>query len=85
MRHGVYIEADRFFRQVMRFSADLLDDIHGQQILCQNADEDLEYSTLDREKELRNLTVGDGIERLHELCTEIVDFLDVPDFQSGLR
>ncbi len=85
MRHGVYIEADRFFRQVMRFSADLLDDIHGQQILCQNADEDLEYSTLDRERELRNLSVGDGIERLHELCTEIVDFLDVPDFQSGLR
>lgn len=85
MRHGVYIEADRFFRQVMRFSEDLLKDIRGEQILCQNPDDPLEYSTLDREKELRNLTVGEGIARLNEVCREIVSFLDVPDFQSGLR
>ena len=85
MRHGVYIEADRFFRQVQRFSADLLKDIRGEQILCQNADDPLEYSPLDREKELRDLTVGEGIARLNEISREIVDFLDVPDFQSGLR
>ncbi len=85
MRHGVYIEADRFFRQVLRFASDLLDDMHGEQILCQNSDDPLEYSAIDREQELRDLSVGEGIERLHEISREIVDFLDVPDFQSGLR
>jgi hypothetical protein len=81
MRHNLFIECDRFFRRLGRFSHDLVEDMSGDGILCQNADDELEYTTIDREKVLRGRTVKQGVTMLTELCDEIVDYLDIPDFQ----
>jgi hypothetical protein len=80
MRHALFVEADRFFRQLNRFAADLLDDLGGDAVLCQNGDDVLEYSDLDREKDLRGLSVEQALEQLYELSDEAIAYLDIPDF-----
>ncbi len=81
MRHNLFIEADRFFSRLGRFAHDLVDDINGDGILCQNAEDELEYTSIDREKALRGRKVRQGVSMLAELCDEVVDYLDIPDFQ----
>jgi hypothetical protein len=81
MRHNLFIECDRFFSRLGRFAHDLVNDAEGERILCQNADEKLQYTGIDREKVLPGRTVKEGIGMLAELCDEVVDYLDIPDFQ----
>ena len=81
MRHAVVIEAAGFFRRVYSFTEELIDDLDGDGILCQNGDAELSYSELDRETELRGMTVRAGLQHLFDACDEILGFLDVPDFQ----
>ncbi|WP_455381587.1 hypothetical protein [Salinispira pacifica] len=81
MRNALFIEADRFLRRLRQFAEDLIDDLEGKQILCQNGDDFLSYSSIDREVDLRGLSVKEAVERLYELADEAVSFIDVPDFQ----
>ncbi|MFP4374382.1 MAG: hypothetical protein ACLFPO_08625 [Spirochaetaceae bacterium] len=81
MRHNLFIEADRFFTRLGRFAHELTADIEGEGILCQNAEDELEYTSIDRENVLRGRTVKQGVVMLAELCDEVVDYLDIPDFQ----
>lgn len=80
MRHAVVIESNNFFRKVHRFTGELIDDIDGDGILCQNGDAELRYSDIDREGELRGLSVRKGLQLLFDVCDEIIEYLDVPDF-----
>lgn len=80
-RHRLFIEADKLFGQVNRFAGELLDDVEQDGILCQNGKDKLTYSTFDRERELRGLTVEEGLQRLYAVTEEILNYLDVPDFR----
>lgn len=80
MRHNLFIETNRFFRHIQRFTGDLIEDLDGDAILCQNGDETLDYSDFDRETELRGKTVREGLEKLNEFSSEVIDFLNIPDF-----
>lgn len=80
MRYNLFIESNRFFRRVQSFSRNLLDDLAGEAIMCQNGDETLEYSDIDRETELRGKTVQEGLGHLNVFSKEVVAFLNVPDF-----
>ncbi|MFP4011140.1 MAG: hypothetical protein ACLFUM_05530 [Spirochaetaceae bacterium] len=81
MRNNLFVECDRFFSRVGRFAHDLVQDINGDGILCQNAEDELRYTEIDHETVLRGRSVKQGISLLAELCDEVVDYLDVPDFQ----
>lgn len=82
MRHAVLIETEWFFRKLRRFAKELLADIDGEGLLCQNPEATLEYSKLDEERLLRNRTVGDAIRTLFEFTDEAVEYLDIPEFQQ---
>ena len=82
MRHAVLIEVDWFFRKLRRFSMDLLNDIAGDQLLCQNPDEELNYTTIDKETVLRGRLVRDGLHELFDLSSEAVNYVDLPEFQQ---
>lgn len=82
MRHAVLIEIDWFFRKLRRFAKELIDDIEGDGLLCQNPTEELSYSKLDQEQLLRGRTVEDGIRSLFELSAEAVEYVDIPEFQQ---
>lgn len=82
MRHAVLIELDWFFRKLKRFTKELLADIDGDGLLCQNPDAELEYSSIDQEKLLRGERVATGIRTLFEFAAEAVEYLDIPEFQQ---
>ncbi len=81
MRHAVLVEIDRFFRKLRRFAKELIADIDGDGLLCQNPEAELGYSRLDEERLLKGRTVEDGIRTLLEYATEAVEYLDIPEFQ----
>ena len=82
MQHVVLGEIDWFFRKLRRFTKELLADIEGDRLLCQNPDEPLDYSSMDQERLLRGRTVTEGIETLHAYACEAVEYLDIPEFQQ---
>lgn len=82
MRHAVLADVDWYFRKVKRFAKVLLEDIDGEGLLCQNPEEKLDYSKLDRETVMRGKTVAEGLEQLLAIATEAVVYVDVPDFQQ---
>jgi hypothetical protein len=82
MRHALLVEIDWFFRKLKRFANELAKDIAGDGLLCQNPDDELDYSDLDRERLLRGKTVGAAVQSLYEYAAEAVTYVDVPDFQQ---
>jgi hypothetical protein len=82
MRHAILVELDWYFRKVKRFARVLLEDIEGEGLLCQNPDEKLNYTQLDRETTLRGKTVEEGLTVLLALVVEGIEYVDVPDFQQ---
>lgn len=82
MRHAVLIEVDWFFRKLRRFAKELIADIEGDGLLCQNPQEELSYSEIDQEEFLRGSTVEDGIRSLYAYASEAVEYVDIPDFQQ---
>lgn len=82
MRHAVLIEVDWFFRKLRRFAKELIADIEGDGLFCQNPHEELSYSELDGEEFLRGKTVEDGIRSLYEYASEAVEYVDIPEFQQ---
>ncbi|MBU8913327.1 MAG: hypothetical protein KOO61_04835 [Spirochaetales bacterium] len=82
MRLAVLVELDWYFRKVRRFAKVLLEDIDGDGLLCQNPEEKLDYTRLDRETTLRNRTVATGLAQLLALAVEAIEYVEVPDFQQ---
>lgn len=82
MRHALLIEVDWFFRKLRGFAKELISDIEGDGLLCQNPQEELSYSQLDQEEFLRGSTVEDGIRSLYEYACEVVEYVDIPEFQQ---
>ena len=82
MRLAVLVELDWYFRKVKRFARVLLEDIDGEGLLCQNPDEKLDYTRLDRETTLRNKSVAAGLGELLALAVEAIEYVEVPEFQQ---
>lgn len=82
MRHAVLVEIDWFYRKANQFAMNLLEDIEGDGLFCQNPDEELNYTNIDKETVLRGKTVQNGIEELHEFAKEVIEYLEIPDFQQ---
>lgn len=82
MRHAVLVELEWYFRKVKRFATVLLEDMSGDGLLCQNPEEKLNYTKLDRETTLRNKTVAEGLTELLALTVEAIEYVDIPDFQQ---
>ena len=51
-------------------------------LLCQNPDEKLDYTRLDRETTLCNKTVAAGLAELLALAVEAIEYVEVPEFQQ---
>lgn len=82
MRHALLIEVDWFFRKLRRFAKQLIGDLEGDGLLCQNPDEELGYTSLDEERLLRGRSVEEGIRLLYDYAAEAVEYLEIPEFQQ---
>jgi hypothetical protein len=85
-KRNLAVEADRFFRSLVRFSGDLIDDIAGGGSVCLNHGDTLHF---DRRIEGRRYLEGENVRaalvQLNNLGKEIIGFLNVPQIESQER
>ena len=82
-KRNLAVEADRFFRSLMRFSGDLVDDIaHGGSV-CLNHGDTLQFDRrIEGRRYLEGESVRGALEQLNNLGKEILSFLNVPQIES---
>ena len=82
-RRSIALEADKFFRSLVRFSGNLIDDINQGGSICLNYGDTLQFDRkLEGNRYLENQSVRDALGQLNDLATEIVKFLNVPRIES---
>ena len=80
MKHSIFIQANTFFSQLYDFAEDLISDLGKDAILCLNGDEVLDFSGYTIKSFLNNLTVKNALIKLHEYSLEVVEYINIPDF-----
>lgn len=75
------VEAARFFRKALRFSEDLLEDARGDGVKCLNGEDPIEFDAIEGRRLLAGRTVARGLEDLHALAAEALDYLNIPDIE----
>jgi hypothetical protein len=77
------VETDRFFRSLIRFSSDLVDDVAEGGSICLNYGDTLRFDRrIEGKRYLEGETVQGALGQLNNLGKEIVSFLNVPQIES---
>jgi hypothetical protein len=81
-KRNLILEADRFFRRILNFSAELLSDIEEKGLKCLNPEERVLFDKIEGNKYLQGLSVREALGRVNELCGEVADYLNVPRIEA---
>ena len=82
-KRNLAVEADRFFRSLMRFSGGLVDDIAQGGSVCLNHGDTLHFDRrIEGRRYLEGQSVRGALDQLNNLGKEIVSFLNVPQIES---
>jgi hypothetical protein len=81
MRNTI-LEADKFFRDLARFTGGLTEDIAGSGSICLNASDVLRFEKIRGMRLLDGLTVKEALSQLHEVSKEVVTYLNVPQIEA---
>jgi hypothetical protein len=76
------VEEARLFRKALRFSQDLIEDARADGVKCLNAEDPIEFDTIEGKRLLAGRTVVHGLEEMRDLATEALDFLNIPDIET---
>jgi hypothetical protein len=81
-KRNLILEADRFFRRLFNFTAELLSDIDEEGLKCLNSDERISFDRIEGNKYLEGLSVREALNRVNELCGEVAEYLNVPRVEA---
>ncbi len=81
MKRNLSIELDRFFKNVNRFSTDLLEDLAGDALKCLNGDDTISFDVIEGKRYLEGSTVREALEKLKQFSYEVIDYLDIPEIK----
>ncbi len=81
-KRNLILEADRFFRRLFNFTAELLSDIEEEGLKCLNSDERISFDKIEGNKYLEGLSVREALNRVNELCGEVAEYLNVPRVEA---
>ncbi len=80
-KRNLNLEADRFFRSLIKFSSELLEDIDSEGLKCLNCDEVITFDKIEGNKYLKGFRVREALEKLNAFCREVVEYLNVPQIE----
>ena len=80
MKRVLSVNVSRFFKSVFAFSKELLDDLSEKGLICLNGDEILHFDVIEKESYLKGKTVKESLGITQEFASEVLSFIDVPDF-----
>jgi hypothetical protein len=81
-KRNVIVEADKFMRSVMRFSANLVTDVEAGGLICLNADDTLHFDKLEGKRFFEGRKVRDALRELKGFAREAIEFLNVPQIEA---
>jgi hypothetical protein len=82
MSRVLSVEADKYFKAVIRFVTVLIEDLDQGGVKCLNGDEPIEFDKIEGERYLEGETVYNALVKSREFSTELLNFLDVPEFEQ---
>ncbi len=82
MNRALSVEADKYFNAVVRFVADLVEDLDSGGVKCLNGDEHIHFDKIEGKRFLEGETVHDALVKSREFSFEMLKFLNVPEFNS---
>jgi hypothetical protein len=82
MRRAVAGEAHRFFKAIVAFCRDLIDDAETEGFKCLNATSVVHFDAVEGERHLSGVRVLDSLKQMRGYAAEVVDFLNIPDFEA---
>ncbi len=82
MQRSVVVEAHRFFKAVAGFAGDLIEDIETEGFKCLNGKATVRFEAVEGRRHLAGVRVLDALKQMRGYAAEVVDFLNVPDFEA---
>ncbi len=80
-KQNLLVEVFRFFKRIERFTGEMIEDIDTTGRRCFNGAGVLAMSATGRRPALNGLTVRTALAQVNSYAREVIDFLDIPDFQ----
>ncbi|RKX86475.1 MAG: hypothetical protein DRP57_01415 [Spirochaetes bacterium] len=81
MKRSLSIEMDKFFKSILNFAEDLLEDIKEDSLKCLNGEETITFDAIEGKRYLEGSIVSDALENLSVLSDEIIKYLNVPNIE----
>ncbi|MBN2737970.1 MAG: hypothetical protein JXR70_13375 [Spirochaetales bacterium] len=82
LKRNIFLETNRFFKVVLKFTQDLLDDLNGDRIKCLNGDDIISFEMIENRHYLEGFRVAEALEELERFILEVIEFLNIPDLES---
>lgn len=81
-KRNLSLDGDRFFRSLVKFSKDLIEDLQEDGLKCLNGNEIMKFDKLEGNKYLEGVKVEDALVKLRNFCSEVVLFLNIPQVKA---
>lgn len=81
-KRNIILEADKFFRNLIRFSGELTEDISNSGSICLNADDVLHFDKIHGNRGLEGLAVEKALAQLYDFAKEVTGYLNVPQIEA---
>lgn len=78
-KRNILIETDRFFKRLEKFLYEILNDLNGDELICLNGDDIINFDFIEEKRYLEGFTVRDGMHKLYNFVIEVIGFLNIPD------
>ena len=81
-KRNLFLDGDRFFRSLVKFSKDLFEDLREDGLKCLNGNEVMEFDKLEGNKYLEGVKVEDALVKLGDFSREVILYLNIPQIKA---
>lgn len=78
LKRNLNLEADRFFKHLIKFTSELSKDIEIEGLKCVNSQEKIEFDKIEGSRYLEGVRVAEALIELNAFSQELVSYLNVP-------
>jgi len=82
MHRSVAVEAHRFYKAVVAFAGDLIEDIETEGFKCLNGNAAVRFDAVEGQRHLNGVRVLDALKQMRGYAAEVIDFLNIPEFEA---
>ncbi len=81
LKRNLTLEADRFFRHLIKFTSELIKDIERKGLKCLNSQEKIQFDKIEESSYIAGILVAQALIELNTFSKELVSYLNVPQIE----